>query len=86
MEILLYGLIVLFRFSGFNDLNKEDQTELKKKFGSITVNRKRKGDKILSSTNNNDDAPKAKQPKTEENNSSTPEQDETFQKKVRDQI
>ncbi len=79
-----FCLIVLFRFSGFNDLNKEDQTELKKKFGSITVNRKRKGDKILSSTNNNDDAPKAKQPKTEENNSSTPEQDETYQKKVWD--
>jgi hypothetical protein len=73
----------LFRFSGFNDLNKEDQTELKKKFGSITtVNRKRKNEKTLSSTNETDDAPKAKQSKTEENKNLPTEQDETRQKKV----
>jgi hypothetical protein len=72
----------LFRFEGFNDLNKEDQTELKKKFGSSTVTRKRKGDKVLSVSNQNDDAPKAKQSKTEENNELTSEQDEARQKKV----
>ena len=27
----------ILRFSGFNDLNKEDQAELKKKFGSTSV-------------------------------------------------
>ncbi len=67
---------------GFNDLNKEDQTELKKKFGSITVNRKRKGDKVLSLNDGNGDAPtKAKQSKTEENGL-TDEQEQTRQKKV----
>ncbi len=71
------------RFSGFNDLNKEDQTELKKKFGSITtVSRKRKNEKTLSSTNETGDAPKAKQSKTEENKNLPTEQDETRQKKV----
>ncbi|CAF4468759.1 unnamed protein product, partial [Rotaria sp. Silwood2] len=40
---------------GFNDLNKEDQTELKKKFGSSTVRLKRKGDKTLILTNENGD-------------------------------
>ncbi len=73
----------MFRFSSFNDLNKEDQTELKKEFGSTTtINRKRKGNKTSSSTSDNDDASKAKQPKTEENNGPTPEQDEIGQKKV----
>jgi hypothetical protein len=72
----------LFGFSGFHDLNKADQTVLKKKFGSTTVNRKRKGEKISSSTGENDDAPKAKQSKTEENNDLTIEQDEIRQKKV----
>jgi hypothetical protein len=72
----------LFRFEGFNDLNKEDQTELKKKFGSTTVNRKRKGEQILTLTSENGDAPKAKQSKIEENNDSTNEQDEIRQKKV----
>ncbi|CAF3453140.1 unnamed protein product [Rotaria sp. Silwood2] len=55
-------------FSGFNELNKEDQTELKKKFGSLTINRKRKGDKTLSSTSENNDAPKAIQSATASNN------------------
>jgi hypothetical protein len=72
----------LFQFSGFNNLNKEDQTELKKKFGSSTVNRKRKGDKTLSIINDNGDAPKAKQAKKEENEDLTSEQDEAKQKKV----
>ena len=71
-----------FRFTGFNDLNKEDQTELKKKFGSATVSRKRKNDKTASSTNDNGDAPKAKQSKIEEKTQSTSEKDETLQKKV----
>ena len=58
----------LFRFAGFNDLNKEDQTELKKKFGSTTtVNRKRKNEKTASSTNDNDDAPKVKTTKNRRN-------------------
>ncbi|CAF2823534.1 unnamed protein product [Rotaria sp. Silwood2] len=68
-------------FSGFNELNKEDQTELKKKFGSLTINRKRKGDKTLSSTSENNDAPKAKQSKTEDNNGSTSTEDEKCQRK-----
>jgi hypothetical protein len=73
-------------FEGFNDLNKEDQTELKKKFGSTTVNRKRKGEQILTLTSENGDAPKAKQSKIEENTSSTPEQDETYQKKEQSEL
>lgn len=73
----------MFRFSGYNDLNKEDQTELKKKFGSTTtLSRKRKGDKTLSTTDGNGDTPKAKQSKKEENNTLTNEQDETHLKKV----
>jgi hypothetical protein len=67
---------------GFNDLNKEDQTELKKKFGSTTVNRKRKNEKVLTLADENGDAPKAKQSKTEENNGLTTEQEEIRQKKV----
>ncbi len=58
-------------------LRQEDQTELKKKFGSSTVSRKRKGD-----NSENGDAPKAKQLKTEENNDLTPEQDEIRQKSL----
>ena len=65
----------------FNHLNKEDQTEFKKIFGSVTVNRKRKNDKTSSSTNDNGDAPKAKQSKIEEENQSTSEQDQNRQKK-----
>jgi len=84
IEFFLFVLFnfQFFRFLGFNDLNKEDQTELKKKFGSLTVNRKRKGEKILSSTDDNGDAPKPKQSKTEENNHLTTEQEQTRQKKV----
>ncbi|CAF4375783.1 unnamed protein product [Rotaria sp. Silwood2] len=48
---------------GFNDLNKEDQTELKANFGSSTVRLKRKGDKTLILTNENGDVQKAKQSK-----------------------
>ncbi len=70
----------LFRFWNFDDLNKEDQIELKKKFSSTTVNRKRKNEKISSSTN--DDAPKTKQSKIEEKNNLTNEQDETRLEKV----
>ncbi|CAF0974380.1 unnamed protein product [Adineta steineri] len=73
-------------FEGFNNLNKEDQTELKKKFGSTTVNRKRKGDKTLSSTGDNDEAPKAKQTKTEDKNDATTEQDEIRQKKEQSEL
>ncbi|CAF0764637.1 unnamed protein product [Rotaria sordida] len=73
-------------FSGFNDLNKEDQTELKKKFGSSTINRKRKGDKTLSSTSENNDAPKAKQAKTEDNNGLTPAEEERRQKKEQSEL
>ena len=59
----------MFRFSGFNDLNKENQTELKKEFNStITTNQKREGDKTSSSTRDNDEASKAKRRKTEEKN------------------
>lgn len=75
-----------FRLTGFNDLNKEDQTELKKKFGSATVNRKRKNDKTASSATDNADAPKAKQSKIEEDNQSTSEQDQTRQKKEQSEL
>lgn len=76
--------MISFRFVGFNNLNKEDQTELKKKFGSANVNRKRKGEKAASSAGDNDDeAPKAKQSKLEENNHSSALEQEVRQKKVR---
>lgn len=77
-----YLIFSLFRFSGFNELNKEDQTELKKKFGSSTVNLKRKGGKISNSVNENGDAPQAKQAKTEINSDVASEQEEIRQKKV----
>lgn len=70
-------------FSGFDQLNKEDQTELKKKFGSTTANRKRKNDKTTSSTTENDDAPKAKVSKIEDQTDSNNQQDEIKLKKVR---
>ena len=37
--------IVHWRFTGFNNPNKDDQTELKKIFGSTTVSRKRQNEK-----------------------------------------
>ncbi|CAF1511392.1 unnamed protein product [Adineta ricciae] len=73
-------------FVGFNNLNKEDQTELKKKFGSVNVNRKRKGEKAASSAGDNDDAPKAKQSKLEENNHSSALEQEVRQKKEQSEL
>ncbi|CAM4807466.1 unnamed protein product [Rotaria magnacalcarata] len=73
-------------FLGFNELNKEDQTELKKKFGSSTISRKRKGDKISSSTNDIGDVPKTKQSKTEDNNEPMSEQEEIHQKKEQSEL
>ncbi|CAF1225824.1 unnamed protein product [Rotaria sp. Silwood1] len=73
-------------FLGFNELNKEDQTELKKKFGSLTTNRKRKGDKIENSINENSDVTKAKQSKTEINNDLTSVEDEKRQRKEQSEL
>lgn len=55
---------------------------MKKKFGSLIVNRKRKVDKASSSTNENGDAPKAKQAKTDDKNDTMSQQEEIRQKKV----
>ena len=63
-------------------MNKEDQSELKKKFGSATVSRKRKNEKTASSINESGDVPKAKQSEIDETYQSSSEQDETLQKKV----
>lgn len=73
-------------FLGFNQLNKEDQTELKKKFGSTTANRKRKNDKTSSSTNDIDDTPKAKLSKTEDQTDSTNQLDEIKLKKEQSEL
>ncbi len=64
----------LFRFLNFDDLNKVDQTELKKTSSSTIVNRKRK--------NENGDVSEMKQSKIEEKNDLTNEQNETRQKQV----
>ncbi len=58
----------------FDDLNKVDQTELKKTSSSTIVNRKRK--------NENGDVSEMKQSKIEEKNDLTNEQNETRQKQV----
>ncbi|CAF2104591.1 unnamed protein product [Rotaria magnacalcarata] len=68
-------------FSGINDLNKEDQTELENEFIATAVDRKPKRDTILSSTSDNDDVPKAKQSKTEQYSNPMLEQNETREKK-----
>ncbi len=64
----------MFRFLNFDDLNKVDQTELKKTSSSTIVNRKRK--------NENGDVSEMKQSKIEEKNDLTNEQNETRQKQV----
>ncbi len=69
-----YLKLKLFRFLNFDDLNKVDQTELKKTSSSTIVNRKRK--------NENGDVSEMKQSKIEEKNDLTNEQNETRQKQV----
>ncbi|CAM4831779.1 unnamed protein product [Rotaria magnacalcarata] len=83
-QILVFSCMVRcsFRFSGINDLNKEDQTELENEFIATAVDRKPKRDTILSSTSDNDDVPKAKQSKTEQYSNPMLEQNETREKKV----
>ncbi len=70
----------IWRFSGFVDLNDEDQNELKDKFGTTTTTnskRKRKGGSI------NNASTQAKQAKVEDMSSETQdEQEETRLKKV----
>ncbi|CAF4127003.1 unnamed protein product [Rotaria magnacalcarata] len=82
-QILVFSCMVRcsFRFSGINDLNKEDQTELENEFIATAVDRKPKRDTILSSTSDNDDVPKAKQSKTEQYSNPMLEQNETREKK-----
>jgi len=58
----------------FDDLNKVDQTELKKTSSSTIVNRKGK--------NENGDVSEMKQSKIEEKNDLTNEQNETRQKQL----
>ncbi len=64
----------MFRFLNFDDLNKVDQTELKKTSSSTIVNRKGK--------NENGDVSEMKRSKIEEKNDLTNEQNETRQKQL----